>query len=481
MELLPNHQWSADQVSPDSTASRQLKKIYSLIKRDIHHFQEKDYQEWIDDVENTSLSEKEQEKSHTQQLIDHAYQILESKGGWNVEDERLYEALEKIIFIKGRQGKTKDYFDSIEEVVMAVMNNDLEIEAPTVETSGDQRNILNYFSTTLNYIIEYVKNELVTKASLNSILEVLNADNIKLFVTNISGTIRYSNFEDFNSLNASIKDVFQDYRSIEEELDSKDELNNFPVTLKRGAESGYLSLIEVKGEDQDEYVPEFIYVFQFEELVREQGDIHKISHDLIAPMSSIQGLLGVINNTRNEVSNYLSLLETSTEKLLTETKGQLEFKAQEPELINPGVIVNETISQLQFMAGAGAVKINVESDKIDSFYSFRPAIQSIVQNLLSNAIKYCKPNSSSSRIDVAIRATPVGLKLSISDNGIGVAQDLMPDLFKKGSGLKIGNSHGFGLYFVHLQVQKVEGQISVESKLGEGTCFTIDLPSLAMH
>lgn len=108
-------------------------------------------------------------------------------------------------------------------------------------------------------------------------------------------------------------------------------------------------------------------------------------------------------------------------------------------------------------------------------------VEQMMINLIENAIKYNKPGGS-----VSIRIFPNGkeVNISISDTGIGIAEEHLPRLFErfyrvdKGRSRSMGGT-GLGLAIVKHIVRSMDGMIEVHSKLGEGTEFLITLPQEA--
>ena len=101
----------------------------------------------------------------------------------------------------------------------------------------------------------------------------------------------------------------------------------------------------------------------------------------------------------------------------------------------------------------------------------------IIEQLLSNAVKYTKKGS------VSITVTPDKV-LRIADTGIGIAPEDVPRIFEKGftgyNGRADRKSTGLGLYLCRLTADKLSHSIDVESRVGEGTVFFLDLHSDAL-
>lgn len=104
-------------------------------------------------------------------------------------------------------------------------------------------------------------------------------------------------------------------------------------------------------------------------------------------------------------------------------------------------------------------------------------IDQVVTNLVSNAIKY----GAGQPVQLKIEAVDGGreIRLSVTDRGIGIPEDMQTKIFERFeravSGEKISGL-GLGLYITRQIVEAHGGEISVESELGKGSCFRVDLP-----
>ena len=95
----------------------------------------------------------------------------------------------------------------------------------------------------------------------------------------------------------------------------------------------------------------------------------------------------------------------------------------------------------------------------------------MIGNLIDNSIKY-----SGEKVAITLKADSTGV--SISDNGIGIPEKSLPEIWCKFYRVPHGNrndvrGYGIGLYYVKSIIDKHDWRISVESKLGNGSKFTI--------
>jgi signal transduction histidine kinase len=125
--------------------------------------------------------------------------------------------------------------------------------------------------------------------------------------------------------------------------------------------------------------------------------------------------------------------------------------------------------------------VTVDPDLPETIYGDEEAISKIAINLLGNAIKFTEHG----QITLALKATPTDWSISVSDTGIGIplhARDFIFDEFRQvdqTSKRKYGGT-GLGLAIVQKFVRSMDGTVTVQSEVGQGSVFTVTLP-LARH
>jgi len=100
----------------------------------------------------------------------------------------------------------------------------------------------------------------------------------------------------------------------------------------------------------------------------------------------------------------------------------------------------------------------------------------VIANLLDNAIKYSKKGGN---IDINAALKDDELKISVKDNGVGIASGDLPRIFDRlyrGDKSRSRRGLGLGLSLVQAVVHAHKGHIEVRSRPGEGSCFTVSLP-----
>jgi two-component system phosphate regulon sensor histidine kinase PhoR len=196
--------------------------------------------------------------------------------------------------------------------------------------------------------------------------------------------------------------------------------------------------------------------------------------------SDIQKSIDLYDNYISIISEENQRLGVMAEKILQTAvidKGELKLKKERVDVhhIIQDVIRNLRI-QVEIKDGSIATryqakKFVLEADKVH--------LANVVYNLLDNANKYTprKP-----RIEVITEDVPQGLRVSISDNGIGISKSDQKKVFDRLFRVPTGNVHdfkgfGLGLSYVKAIVEKHGGKTGVESEPGKGSTFWFILPA----
>ncbi len=210
-----------------------------------------------------------------------------------------------------------------------------------------------------------------------------------------------------------------------------------------------------------------------------------LSHDLKAPMNSVSGLITLARDEKNpaEFVNYLNMMEKSLKKLETFTNdiiASLRSRGQVVTIkVNLKQQVQDVIDELRFAPGAESILFQNEIEEEVQLSSDPARLRVILSNLISNAIKYSDPTKPECYVKVACIEYPLMLEIQVEDNGIGISTEHHSRIFD--SYYKLGDrpdSNGLGLSNVKDAVQKLQGTIEVESTLGLGSIFKIQLPTL---
>jgi two-component system phosphate regulon sensor histidine kinase PhoR len=140
-------------------------------------------------------------------------------------------------------------------------------------------------------------------------------------------------------------------------------------------------------------------------------------------------------------------------------------------------VVDNFALQLESKNGKVEMQLNASNDLIDAD---EVHFSNLVNNLVDNAVKYAKDN-----VPPVIKLTTLSngknFTMRIEDNGIGMNRETVKRIFERFYRAHTGNVHnvkgfGLGLSYVKTMVEAQHGDIKVESTLGKGSTFTVDLP-----
>jgi signal transduction histidine kinase len=230
-----------------------------------------------------------------------------------------------------------------------------------------------------------------------------------------------------------------------------------------------------------------------------------VSHDLRSPLVNIMGFTAELQSQRREMFDELarlrdgagepgerdaalaaefdeaiSFIKSSTEKmdrlisavLKLSREGRRQFR---PEPIDMTALVDDivaTVSHQVALAGA-----RVEVAPLPPVVSDRLAVEQTLSNLIDNAVKYLKPDTPGI-IRVDGRATATHVLYNVRDNGRGIDprdQQRVFELFRR-AGAQDRPGEGIGLAHVRTLVRRLGGTLTLQSKPGEGSTFTVILP-----
>ena len=212
-----------------------------------------------------------------------------------------------------------------------------------------------------------------------------------------------------------------------------------------------------------------------------------VSHDIKAPLSSIIGYLELMQLENNSDKNRqkISSMRNSAEHILSLLTNLLNFSRLDQgkeEPIMSDFDINELCDELSLMfsplANNKHLHFSYENslNKNTFIKSDALKIKQIVSNLLSNAIKYTKEG----KIVFKVNKNKNEIIFNISDDGIGIPQDKIKEIFKPFSRIDNKESliegNGFGLFVVKGLINLLNGNIEVESELNKGSHFIVSIP-----
>jgi signal transduction histidine kinase len=215
--------------------------------------------------------------------------------------------------------------------------------------------------------------------------------------------------------------------------------------------------------------------------------VSRLTHDLRTPLFASDRMLellleGALGELPPEASHALAILRTSNQHLLDMTNRLLEiyrYDAGCKALVYIEFDVVQLLKEVQqeFAGLAKEKQLTVELYAPDtlSLSADRTEVRRFIQNLLGNAVKFTEPGG---QIVLVAQAIPGGIELIVKDTGLGISEEEMTGLFNRFSqGKHFKGGSGLGLHHTKQIVEAHGGRISVESTIGQGSIFTVFLPS----
>jgi hypothetical protein len=144
-------------------------------------------------------------------------------------------------------------------------------------------------------------------------------------------------------------------------------------------------------------------------------------------------------------------------------------------------MVEDSFERMKYMEGSEFITKKVEVVELAPLYSDPYRLSVIINNLVSNSIKYRDMQKEESIIVIDAEVTESDLTFVFRDNGIGISDEYLAkifDMFFRATERSEGA--GLGLYIVKETVDKLHGEITVESVVGEGTTFKMRIPNLKL-
>ena len=174
----------------------------------------------------------------------------------------------------------------------------------------------------------------------------------------------------------------------------------------------------------------------------------------------IKSRLMEINGYANMAMSYLKLMRDSNDMDLTKVK------------LKP--LVTEILKRYSLLFVENDDRIEIDIPRSAYVLSDARSLSVLVEQLISNAVKYTRGGKICIRYDLGKKA------LRVEDTGAGIPAQDLPKIFDRGysgfNGRATDKSSGLGLFLVDTIARKLSLKIAVESKVGEGSCFTVLFP-----
>jgi PAS domain S-box-containing protein len=220
--------------------------------------------------------------------------------------------------------------------------------------------------------------------------------------------------------------------------------------------------------------------------------VSMVSHEIRSPMNSLlmqlkiirDGLAGEVTEKQQEILERASEKILNLNNLVTEildlSRIESGLISHEKEMVDIAQLLKDQQNFHTPYADKNNITIHLEiTENLPLILANRQNIEEVFSNLITNAIKYSPENTS---IKIGAVVENKYLKINITDSGFGIAEEDLKNIFNRFYRVKNATTRkiqgtGLGLAIVKSIVESHHGSIKVESKPGEGSTFTVKLPT----
>ncbi|NHV26699.1 hybrid sensor histidine kinase/response regulator [Burkholderia sp. D-99] len=218
-----------------------------------------------------------------------------------------------------------------------------------------------------------------------------------------------------------------------------------------------------------------------------------MSHEIRTPLNAIIGNLELMERAQMAapLRRRLGTIMSSSDTLLRVINDVLDLsKAESNQMVLESIpfdlrrVVNEVAAIFRPLADAKnlALTCRIAPDLADGYVGDSTRLRQLVSNLVSNAVKFTKRGGVTIDVRLAqVGPAGLGVEIAVRDTGIGIPKDSLPTLFDvyiqaDASIYRRFGGTGLGLPLCRRIVALMRGELSVDSRLGEGTTFVVALP-----
>jgi len=416
----------------------------------------------------------EEELKELQVKLHSAYERLDASN------ENMQSFNEELISANEEMQSTNEEMQSVNEELHTI-NADYQLKNKELLEINDDLN--NYFRSNINGQL-FINNELLLmKFSPGTVKQInLLETDIGRPLSNISTNIK------FETIIEDIKQVLAEGTVITKEIETNNgkwyQIMTMPYVrmideTRNGAIVTFNDITELK-------VTQVELDRKNRSLVRINADldnfVHTASHDLLAPLANIETSIGVMNLikiTDPGLSKFITIINSSVKKFRTlisdiSVVARIEGDMHTMEMVDVAEIIANIEWSLESRIKQTGTVVTKNLEVKHVFFS-KKNLRSILFNLVANAIKFT--SGSSPLIHISLVKDNDHVKLTVNDNGIGIAENQVDLIFSMyGRINKEMEGQGIGLYLAKKIIDGVSGTITVESEMGKGSTFCICLP-----
>ncbi len=368
---------------------------------------------------------------------------------------------------------------------------DYRIETRESDETGDLATAFNRMSTSLTSMMRDLSGE---RNKLSAVLETMSDG---VIVVDSSGEV-----ELINGAAADLFEVGLDAdRATPFSVGHDHELRQLVAACRKAREPQYAEIILTAGRrtvsavatplDDEQGGAVLVTLHDLTELRQVETSrrefVSNVSHELRTPLSSIKAMAETLDGGGlddpsinadfvrriHTEADRMTTLVTDLLELTSLQSGQADMKAQQVDIAS---VIREEGSRYVQVARRLGIEARVSlPDDLPRVVAQEDRMRQVVRNLLDNALKFTPENG---RIAITADVVQEAVEVRVSDNGLGIPPESLPHIFErfyKVERSRRDEGSGLGLAIVKNIVQAYGGDVSVESREGEGSTFSITL------
>ncbi len=226
------------------------------------------------------------------------------------------------------------------------------------------------------------------------------------------------------------------------------------------------------------------YILEIEKINKQLDEfVYIVSHDLKAPLRGISTLTTFIedelaSHPNEKIKELLILMKSRTNRLQNLITAVLEYsRLSSSKGAKENVNVSELLDTIVDLISPPENFRVIKEGSFPVLFTERIKLQQVLQNLISNGIKY--NDKPSGLVEISASENGKFVRFNIKDNGIGINKEYHEKIFGVFQTLESKDktdSTGIGLTIVKKLIEQQGGQITVESELDKGSCFSFSWP-----